>query len=96
MESSDTTEAFQDQLSLSPSLALPYNSYTDMVREQLVSSRPLNTPKYIYRLYTLRQAAGQPPAIPALMRSYVSNELAAHDGLCWLWDMHRKQGVDYF
>lgn len=95
MKSSDTTGAFKDQPALSPPLAPPYNSYADTVREQLVS-RPLNTPNYIYRLYTLCQEIDQPPAIPQLVRSYVSNELAAHDGLCWLWDMQQKQGADYF
>ena len=84
-----TDEELKEERFLSPPLALPYNSYADIEREQYVEARPSHTPKYIYHLYTLHQETGQ-TAVPQPVRSYVSNDLAAHDALCWLSDMHRK------
>src|SRR5947207_15030377 len=95
MESPDATQVPEGKTALSPPLAPPYNSYADTIREQFAAARPMYTPKYVYHLHTLHQEIGKPPAVPQLVRSYASNELGAHDALCWLANMHRKQGAAF-
>lgn len=96
MKSLDATQIPENETSLSPPLAPPYSSDAGTFREQLAAARPVYTPKYVYHLYTLHQENGNAPAVPQLIRSYASNELAAHDALCWLADIHRKRGATFF
>jgi hypothetical protein len=96
MQPGGSTHEDSDKFFLSPPLAPPFNSYADTLREQYIATRPSNTPKYIYNLHTRRQEIGKPDALPQLVRSYVSSDLTIHDGACWLWDMHKKQGACHF